>query len=165
MACQIRTLMTYSVEFSFYALEKTRENAIKLIESLDAEAINSQLPGFNNTAAWNFCHGVVTTLLLTCGISGLDTGLNACELAKFRKGSLGNLPVTEEEIQRFIALAKSSQDELKRMYQENTLSNFQAYETSYGVTLNSIEEALHFVGMHEALHLGYMMAIRRALSA
>lgn len=154
--------MNASVEFSFYALEKTRENAVKLIESLSLETINAQLPGFNNTAGWNFCHGLVTTKLLTCGLSGLDTGLSTRELAKFRKGSTGSLPVTQEELTHFTKMAKYSIAELKKLYEAKAFVNFQAYETSFGISMNSVEEALHFVGVHEALHLGYMMAIRRA---
>ncbi len=154
--------MNASVEFSFYALEKTRENAVKVIESLSLETINTQFPGFNNTAGWNFCHALVTTKLLTSGISGLDTGLSVQELAKFRKGSAGTLPLTQEELTHFIQMANYSLADLRKLYESNSFGNFQAYETSFGVTLNSIEEALHFVGIHEALHLGYMMAIRRA---
>lgn len=155
--------MQHDVAFSFYALEKTRENLVKAISSLGLEQANKQPLGFNNTAAWNFCHPIVTTHLLTLGLAGLDTGLSARELAKFRKGSSGNLPCTQEEIDRFIALASDSLETLKTTYLNGDLKNFQAYETSYGVKLSTIEEALHFVGVHEALHLGYLMAQKRAL--
>lgn len=155
--------MEHHASFSFYALEKTRENLVKAISSLSLEQANQQPVGFNNTAAWNFCHPIVTTHLLTLGLAGLDTGLSARELAKFRKGSSGNLPCTQEEIDRFISLAKDSILTLKEAYTNGDLKNFQEYETSYGVKLTSIEEALHFVGVHEALHLGYMMAQKRAL--
>lgn len=155
--------MQDKVAFSFYALEKTRENLVNAISTLSLEQANTQSAGFNNTAAWNFCHPIVTTHLLTLGLAGLDTGLSARELAKFRKGSSGNLPCTQEEIDRFIALATTSLETLKIAYEQGDLSNFQAYETSFGVKLNTIEEVLHFVGVHEALHLGYLMAMKHAL--
>ncbi|MHB1277435.1 MAG: DinB family protein [Bacteroidia bacterium] len=155
--------MQEHVAFSFYALEKTRENLIKAISQLSLDQANLQPAGFNNTPAWNFCHPIVTTHLLTLGLAGLDTGLSTRELAKFRKGSSGNMPCTQEEIDRFTILASSSLDTLKTAYLNGDLKEFQAYETSYGVKLNSIEEALHFVGVHEALHLGYLMAQKRAL--
>lgn len=156
--------MERHVAFSFYALEKTRENLVKAIRALSLEQANQQPEGFNNTAAWNFCHPIVTSHLLTLGLSGLDTGLSARELAKFRKGSSGNLPCTQEELDRFVALASDSIATLKQAYISGDLKNFQAYETSYGVTLNNIEEALHFIGVHEGLHLGYLMAQKRALN-
>jgi predicted ribosome quality control (RQC) complex YloA/Tae2 family protein len=40
---------------------------------------------------------------------------------------------------------------------------FQPYETSYGLKLNTIEEAIRFNNVHEAMHLGYMMSQRRSL--
>jgi len=154
--------MKKQVEFSFHVLEKTRNNAIKLIESLSLEAANAQFPGLNNTAAWNFCHALVSTQLLTRGVAGLDTGLTPDELSKFRKGSDGKVRVSQDELNQFIAFASTSLEELKAMQEKNAFDDYLPYETSYGAELRNIEEALHFVGVHEALHLGYMMAIRRA---
>ncbi|MCO6491351.1 MAG: hypothetical protein J5I98_23235 [Phaeodactylibacter sp.] len=38
---------------------------------------------------------------------------------------------------------------------------FKACETSYGIKPNTIEEAIQFNNVHEGLHLGYMMALRK----
>lgn len=153
--------MYEATSFSLYAMEKTRENLIKTLDSMSLENLNTVFPGFNNNGAWNFCHAIVTSLLLTNGIAGLDTGLTARELAKFRKGSSGNAEVTQEELDRFRELATSSIESIRSNYQSGAYADFQPYETSYGVKLHSIEEALHFTTIHEALHLGYLMAIRR----
>lgn len=155
--------MDSSVAFSLYALKKTRENAILTLSSFDENSWNTLAPGFNNTPAWNFCHGIVTTYLLTLGLADIETGLSIRELAKFRKGSNGNLPVSDDEMKRFIALADSSQEQIKTAYDSGELKKFQAYETSYGITLSNIEEAIHFVAVHEALHLGYLMAQRKVI--
>ncbi|MFT7612776.1 MAG: hypothetical protein ACI9J3_001742, partial [Parvicellaceae bacterium] len=40
---------------------------------------------------------------------------------------------------------------------------FTEYTTSYNITLKTVEEAIAFSNMHEALHLGYAMAIKKAL--
>jgi len=40
---------------------------------------------------------------------------------------------------------------------------FQPYATSYGIQLNTIEEAIRFNNIHEGMHLGYILAQRRSL--
>lgn len=150
-----------ATSFSIYAIEKTRENFLAVLDSMTLEKLNKVYPGFNNTGAWNFCHAITTSLLLTSGIAGIDTGLTPREMAKFRKGSGGSAEVTPEEMERFRDLAKSSLEAIRNNYTTGVYSDYQPYETSYGVKLHSIEEALHFIGVHEALHLGYLMAIRR----
>jgi len=52
-------------------------------------------------------------------------------------------------------------DTLENDYNQGKFKSFQEYPTSYGLTLTSIEDALSFNNAHEALHLGYMMALRR----
>ena len=39
--------------------------------------------------------------------------------------------------------------------------NYNSYTTSYNVTLNSIEEAIKFNNVHEGLHFGYAMAMKK----
>ncbi|MDX5321920.1 MAG: DinB family protein [Bacteroidota bacterium] len=153
------------IAYSFSALEKTRENSITVLDSMSIEAVNALIPGFNNTAAWNFCHPILTTSLLTYGICGLETGFNPRQMVRFRKGSAGANAVSVEELAEFKAMSSSFLTKLKNDYTSGLFQDYKPYETSYGIKLNSIEEALHFVGVHEALHLGYMMAIRRAASA
>jgi hypothetical protein len=49
-------------------------------------------------------------------------------------------------------------------YENNVFKNFTAYTVSTtGNTLNTIDEALQFVLFHEGMHLGYVMALLRAI--
>ncbi|MDB9932132.1 hypothetical protein OAD28_05360 [Flavobacteriales bacterium] len=38
---------------------------------------------------------------------------------------------------------------------------FKEYTTSYNVTLSNIDDAVKFNNVHEGLHLGYAMALRK----
>ena len=40
---------------------------------------------------------------------------------------------------------------------------FVSYITSYGITISNIEKAIDFVNIPEVLHLGYAMALRKAV--
>ncbi|RMG65283.1 MAG: hypothetical protein D6722_16080 [Bacteroidetes bacterium] len=48
-------------------------------------------------------------------------------------------------------------------YEAGRFTAYRRYETSYGVVLASIEDAIRFGNVHEGLHLGYMMVQRRAV--
>ncbi len=38
---------------------------------------------------------------------------------------------------------------------------FKPYETSFGIKLSNLEEALEFAALHEGLHSGYALAMKK----
>ena len=48
-------------------------------------------------------------------------------------------------------------------YHKGVFKTYNEYTTSYNVTLNNIEKAIMFNNVHEGLHLGYIMALKKAL--
>ena len=43
-------------------------------------------------------------------------------------------------------------------------NNFNSYTTSFGVELTSIDDVVKFIGMHEGMHIGYTMALKRVVN-
>lgn len=149
--------------FIFHALEQTQQRISELIEGLDIDTINAKVPGVNNTIGWNFGHLVVTSQLLTYKLGGQEMTVNLRYLAKFRKGTTGLIECTQEEINDLLTFHKEHLESLQADYAAGKFGSFEKYETSYGTTLESIEDGITFCGFHETLHLGYIMALRRAL--
>ena len=50
-------------------------------------------------------------------------------------------------------------------YNNSIFQNFSEYPTSYNFTLNSVEDAIQFNNVHEGLHFGYIMAIKKAINS
>ena len=46
-------------------------------------------------------------------------------------------------------------------FENGIFSQFSPYETSFGITLNSIQDAIEFNNVHEGLHMGLIMAMRK----
>jgi hypothetical protein len=42
-------------------------------------------------------------------------------------------------------------------------TNFQEYETSFGVKLNNIKDAIGFIPVHEGLHFGVSKAMKKII--
>lgn len=142
---------------------RTRENFINLINDLSIDQINTIPEGFNNNIAWNFGHILVTQQLLCYKLSGLPMLLEDELIEKFRKGTKPKDHITEKELENLKILALSTLESLKNDLMIGIFKEYQEYPTSFGITLNNITDAINFNGIHEGLHLGYAMAMKRKL--
>jgi hypothetical protein len=149
------------MNFQFYVLKATRDNMLRIMDSLTMEQLNQIPEGFNNNLIWNFGHVVVTQQLLNYALSGLPMHLSEEIVNKYRKGSKPNLIVSEGEYEMLKTAAFDLIETLKKDYEAGLFKTYNPYTTSYNTTLTSIEEAINFNNVHEALHLGLMMALRK----
>ena len=61
-------------------------------------------------------------------------------------------------------IAVSSVDQLIIDMDNKIFGNFNPYTTSFGVELTSIDDVVKFIGMHEGIHIGYAMALKRVVN-
>lgn len=131
---------------------------------MSPEDLNKVPSGFNNNLIWHLGHVLVTQQLLTYGRCGLPFLIRDHWIPLYRKGSKPEAFVPLEEIELIKKGIPMMVDELIEDYYGKRFGKaFQPYETSYGIPLNSIEDAIRFNNIHEALHYGYMMSQRRLL--
>ena len=142
---------------------QTRANFLSLMNGMSEEQLNHIPAGFNNNIIWNFAHIIVTQQLLTYGLSKLPLSLDSESVDAFRKGSSPVRIYTAGEIKQFKELAGSTLDQFERDMKEGKFQTFRFYPTSFGIELKSLEDAIAFNNVHEALHLGYAMSLKRAL--
>jgi hypothetical protein len=50
---------------------------------------------------------------------------------------------------------------LREDYQHGVFKSYKEYPTSYGFELKSIDDAIIFNNVHESLHLGTIMALKK----
>jgi hypothetical protein len=146
-------------------LRAVRKNTLALLEPFPAEELNQIPPGFSNNLIWNAAHMLVTQQLLTYQRSGLPAAVSGDWIERFRKGSKPDQRVGPEEIRAIKKALQESPDWLQQDIEQGRFQTFEPYQTSYGVQLHSFNEAVVFNNIHENLHLGYMMALRKALAA
>ncbi len=138
---------------------QTRRNIFSIIESLEESKVQLIPEGFNNNVAWNVGHIIVTQQLLCYTFANLPLNVSQELVDLFRKGSKpeGVLPYKE-----LISVSDELLDKFLEDCKQNKFANYTPYTTSYGVVLASVEDATAFNNLHEALHLGYIMALARA---
>lgn len=142
-------------------LRQSRENQISLLKK-HQQQIYTQPDGFKNTLFWNAAHNLVTLQLLVYKLSGQEMKINDEIINTYRKGTqpVKNNPIDFDQL---IALLGESVDWLEQDIAKGIFTTYTTYPTSYGITLNSHEEAIAFNNIHEGLHLGYMMAMVKSI--
>jgi len=144
------------------ALRQTRHNLLKTVEAYTIDEMNVVPEGFNNSLLWNLGHVWVTQKMLHYGLSGLPLNIEDELVNQFRKGSKA-IVWKEETLSRIKSDFITSVDDLERDLNANIFKEFRPYRTSYNVELESLDDALWFNNMHEAMHLGYMLAMRKSV--
>lgn len=152
--------MSY-ISTQFDLLEQNRHNVASTLQGLSLGQWNTIPNGFANNLIWNAAHLLVTQHLLLYGLSGQKIQISEDWVERYRKGSRPAGNVGEEEANALMDALLQKPQSSRRDYQNGVFTDFRTYETSFGTTLHSVEEAISFNNLHEGLHLGIMMSIRK----
>ena len=152
------------MEFVFNVIKQSRANIIAAVEGLSNEQLNEIPEGFNNNIAWNLGHILVTQQLLCYTLSGYLPKIPESIIEDFRKGTAPNKTYSFFDIQGIKKLLVESAEVLELDYNNNTFTEYKEYTTSYKITLKNIDDAIYFNSLHEGLHLGYIMALKKIIS-
>ncbi len=145
---------------SFQILKATRENILSTIDGLTIEQLNKIPTGFNNNIAWNLGHVWVTQQLLCYRLSGEEISMDNEMVTKYRKGSKPEEPISTSEIEHIKSEFLKQVDQLETDFNNGLFKGYKTYMTSYNVELSTTADAIAFNNVHEALHLGSIMALK-----
>lgn len=150
-----------NISIELELLKATRQNTIKLISSYSLDQLNSIPTGFNNNLMWNFGHVIATQQLLIYNLSGLKMYADNELIKAYRKGSRPTTFIEKVEYDELMELANSTVEDLEKDYHDELFQEYKIYTTSYNITLSTIEQAINFNNLHEALHLGTCLAMKK----
>ncbi len=151
------------MKYNFELLKVTRTNMLNSVKGLSFESLTNIPKGFNNNIQWNFCHTILVQHLLCYKLSGIPFDIEPEVINRYSKGTKANPNMLKSDFEFFKTIALTSVEALERRYNKNVFKVFNPYSTSYNITLNSIEEAITFNNVHEGLHVGYILALKKAL--
>jgi len=145
----------------FDVIISTRNNFLKLIDSLSIEQLNKIPERFNNNIAWNFGHMILSQQVLCYSRAGIKPRADEELIKKYQKGSKPESFIDAEEIEMLKKYLFSLIDDLRKDMADNKFSGYQKVMTSFGVELSSVEDAIPYFAMHDGLHLGYAQALKK----
>ncbi len=149
---------------SIETIVATRKMFLKLIDGLSIETMNKIPQGFNNNIIWNFGHVIITQQILCYKLSNLSLHVADSFVSNYSKGSKPASFIDAKELDYLKEMALSSIDQLMVDMDNKIFNNFNTYTTSFGIDLNSIDDVVKFIGMHEGIHIGYAMALKRIVN-
>jgi len=143
---------------------KTRELYVRFLDTISLEKLVEIPTGFNNNIWWNIAHVAVTQQLLVYRLSGLEPHLSEDFINTYRKGTAPQKAPSLEEV----AILKETLTGLifrtKEDVAQGLFKNYTSYPTSVGVTLNNVKDAMAFNLVHEGIHIGSIIALKKVLA-
>ena len=150
--------------YDFDICQRNRQLLYNLMEKSTPEQLNKIPDGYNNNILWNIGHTIATQQLLVYGLSNNDFCVPTHIIDQYRKGTKPEKPATTAEIEEIKSLLFSTITQLEKDYKDGLFTSFKTYTLSTsGGTLNKVEDAIAFNNFHEGLHLGYAIALTRAV--
>ncbi len=153
--------MVIEKDKSIDTIQATRKLFLTLLERLSIDELNVFPQGFNNNIIWNFGHVIVSQQILCYKLAGLPLKLDDTFVSKYSKGTKPEAFINDTELIFLKQQAVSLIDELVVDLEKGIFTSYTNYTTSFNVELNSVKDAVKFIAMHEGLHLGYAMALKR----
>ncbi len=156
-------LMTPILEFTLTNTYKTRTILKNYLDSISLEDLNKIPEGYNNNIFWNIAHLVATQQILVYKFSDVPALVSDEIINAYRKGTKPEGDVTQAEVDEIRELLFSTLDQTKKDYESGMFKTYNSITTSMDSTLTNVEEAIAYNNFHEGIHLGSVLALRRAM--
>lgn len=143
----------------------SRQNYVKIIDEYTLDELNTVPLGYRNNLIWNLAHVIAVNDGLINRLHGLPMRMTDTFIKSYTKGTQPEIAVDRAFVEQVRHDLIAQVDWVRADYESGKFpsTTIQPYPTSYGNTLTNIEEILTFVLLHEGLHYGYMLAIKRFL--
>lgn len=149
------------MESAFNIWETNRKLYLGFLEKYTLEQLNKVPAGFSNNLIWNIGHVVVAQQGLVYKTSGLPGYVSDELFGKYKPGTKPTETTSQEEVNELKGLLISLIEKTKADFYAGKFETFNGRMTGTGFYLNSLTDAIQFNNYHEALHLGFMMNIRK----
>jgi hypothetical protein len=151
--------MTKAIEI----IKMPRLHILQTIEGLSIEQLNKIPTGFNNNIMWNLGHIVAAQQGVCYKRPGLDIIVDEEFFQTFKPETKPERFYDSTDLEKIKGLFLSTIDRLETDLEKNIFANYPTWTTRYGAVLTNINEAVSFLPFHDGFHVGYILALKRAV--
>lgn len=152
------------MDVTFKAFLAVRKKIVSEIKDLSLDQLNKIPKGYNNNILWNIGHVLVVHQLLAYRLSGLPILLDESLVKLFGKGTKPIQKYDNDMVEKLTRLLTCTVQDLEQDYKSGIFNSFKPYTVqTFNVELQSIEEAIQFITIHDATHFGYLLALKKAV--
>ncbi|QCR23733.1 DinB family protein [Pontibacter sp. SGAir0037] len=149
------------MEHVFAIIRGARNNFLQLVNHLTLEQLNHVPAGFNNNIIWNFGHIISTQQSLCYTLAGQKPLIAEEYIVKYRKGTRPAVSVSAEEVEVLKQYLLSTVEQTAKDFESGLFTSYSPITTSMGIEISNTGDAVKAISMHDGLHLGYAMALRK----
>jgi hypothetical protein len=142
-------------------LLKSRERLLSLIAPLTNEQLNKISVGFKNNIVWNVAHLLVTQQIICYKLAGLKCLISNEMIENFQKGTAPKGIISEKEFDLIKQQFLQFPIQLNEDYSNGIFKHYNHYTTSLNVTLTSINDAIDYNLLHEGIHFGIVLQLKK----
>jgi hypothetical protein len=151
------------MNFTNTIAQKNRIVLKRFLEKISLEDLNKIPEGFSNNIIWNIAHIIVTQQLLVYRLSDLPINVSEEMVSKYRNKTKPEGDVTQAEVDEISGLLESLLVQTEKDLEAGIFKTYNEYTVSLGTTMTNVQEAMEFNNFHEGIHLGYILALRKAI--
>lgn len=147
----------------YKTVRMSRGYLLKEIAGLSAEQMLEVPEGAANNVLWNLGHIVYAHDRFTYGACGVESDVPASYTDLFKGGtspSDWDEPPSVEEVMGHI---QNATEKTYADYAAGKFDNYTPFELVPGFSIDSIDEALQFNCLHEGVHIGVILVMKRLL--
>lgn len=138
-----------------------RQNILNITKDLSDSQLNTIPAGFNNNIIWNIAH-LSAVLQRICYVrSGLSGHTEVVFSEEFKNGTRPTREITGTEIKAIKELLMTGIVQLDRDVESGLFINYESWNTSIGIEINTLSDVIAFLPYHEGLHAGAILAIKK----
>jgi hypothetical protein len=142
-------------------LENKQKALSAYFDKYTLEQLNRIPTGFSNNLIWNIGHVIVAQQGLIYKTSELSWHISDELFNQYKSGTKPTGNTSREEADQLRELLTSLIETTQKDFNDGRFVTFNERTTGTGFHLGSISDAFEFNNYHEALHLGFMMNIRK----
>ncbi|MEO5911563.1 MAG: DinB family protein [Pelobium sp.] len=149
------------MEKQFEIFKKTRIYLLSYIADLTVKQLNTTPKGFKNNIIWNVGHMIAAQQGVCYRRVGLPFTVNEEVFDLYKPDTTPQEAVDEGGVAQLKKLLLTTIDEMQRDYDKGLFSKYPAWTNRYGIELATIEQTINFLLLHDGIHLGMIMSLKK----
>lgn len=145
----------------FEILQATRRNVLSVLNACTVEQLFIIPTPFNNNIIWNAAHLLATQQVLWYRFTDTPLRLDKSFVDGYSKGTVPTADVNLELVDFVKKELLPTVDQSREDYHNGIFGPYKPVTTSYGVKLESLEDAISYLNLHEGMHFGQIKMLQR----
>ena len=141
----------------------TRQHIINILKAHTTEEVNTIPDGWRNNLIWHAGHCVTSQQGLVYKLSGLPINVDPSMVDQFKNGTVPQRRYEAHEVDTIIQQLEDLLNQTEADYEAGNFEEYHGYKTSTQYDLQSSTDAIVFNNVHEGIHMGYMLSLRKSL--